>query len=74
MPKKDYPPYRYFICPECDKEKEIPAKEFANHVESHGIAEKTGKRSLMLHINRKPRHTSSYEWIIGGKTFYEYIG
>ncbi len=74
MPEEDYPPYRYFICPECDKEKEIPPKEFPKHVENHGITEKKGERSLILHIARKPRHTGQYEWIIGGKTFYEYYG
>ena len=72
---KDYPPYHYFICPECDKEKEIPKKDFVKHLkEVHDIHETSGKRSLLMHINRRPRHAASFEWTIAGKTFYEYYG
>jgi hypothetical protein len=70
-----YPPFHYFICPTCNKDKEIPPSEFAAHVkEIHGITETKGKRDLMVHINKRPRHFSSYEWKIGDKTFYEYYG
>jgi len=73
--KKDYPPYRYFICPECDKDKEIKPSEFEAHLKDiHGIAEAKGRRSLLMHINRRPRHAGSFEWEIGGKKFYEYYG
>lgn len=71
----DYPPYRYFICPECDKEKEISPKGFPAHLkEFHNITEAKGNRSLMMHINKEPRHAASFKWEIGGKTFYEYYG
>lgn len=75
MGKEDfYPPYRYFICPECDKEKEISPIELLAHLRGHGITETKGTKELMLHISKKPRHCASYEWTIGGKTFYEYYG
>jgi len=79
-PSKDrkasyYPPYHYFICPGCDEDKELSPKEFASHVKDvHGISETTGKRSLMMHMSKEPRHAASYKWEIGGKTFYEYYG
>ena len=70
-----YPPYHYFICPECDKDKKIGRKEFVNHLkEVHNINETKGNRQLMMHVSKEPRHCSSYEWTIGGKTFYEYYG
>lgn len=72
---KFYLPYHYFICPDCDEDAQIPPKEFAAHVQDvHKIYDGKGERSLILHINKKPRHMSTYEWIIGGKTFYEYYG
>lgn len=85
MPKKNYyPPYNVFICPECDpeRENEIKAKDFPDHLKTiHGITDTKGKRSftkgkrsLMMHINKKPRHSSSYKWEIAKKTFYQYIG
>ena len=75
MGAKFYPPYHYFICPECDEDCEIKPVEFPAHIKDvHGITETKGTRSLMLHINKEPRHASSYSWEIGGKTFYEYFG
>ena len=74
MSSKFYPPFHYFICPECDKEVEIQPKCFTAHLKEHGITATKGQKSLMLHINKKPRHMSSYEWKIGGKIFYEYYG
>jgi hypothetical protein len=71
--KKLHPPTHFFTCVECDKEKEIDSRDFNKHLEEiHGIFEKTGSRELILHINKRPRHSSIYKWEIGGKTFYEY--
>jgi hypothetical protein len=65
----------FFICPMCDDQKEIHALEFAAHVDRvHNLKVRTGLRSLLKHINRKPNHYSIYEWDIGGLTFYEHIG
>lgn len=75
MSEKFYPPFHYFLCPECDVDKEIQPKDFSTHLKNvHNIIETKGQRSLMLHINKKPRHCSSYKWEIGGKEFYEYYG
>ncbi len=75
MPKEESPPYHYFICPGCDVKKEIPPKDFIIHLlRVHDIQEAKGKRELMVHISKEPRHASSYKWTIGGKTFYEYYG
>lgn len=75
MSEKFYMPYHYFICPDCDEDKKMTPKEFAAHIRvEHQINEKKGERSLILHISKKPRHMSTYKWIIGGKTFYEYYG
>jgi len=72
---EDYPPYHYFVCRECNEDVEIDPKDFPAHLkDTHGITDKEGKRSLLMHINQRPRHASSYEWEIGGKKFYEYYG
>ncbi len=72
---KSYPPFRYFICPECDKDKEIQPKDFPLHLKDvHNIIETKGHKSLLMHVNKEPRHAASFEWTIGGKTFYEYYG
>ena len=73
-----YPPYHYFVC-DCDKDKEFHEMEgLKAHVkENHGIDLNglKGTRNLMLHINKKPRHASSYRWTFdGGLTLYEYYG
>ncbi len=80
----DYPPYHVFVCPECEDDTprreyperlEMDRKEFIAHLkEVHGINVTKGTRTLMMHMSRKPRHCASYEWTIGGKTFYEYRG
>ena len=78
-----YLPYHIFICPECDKNNEMEhdkrtemdKKEFIAHLKDvHKIDKPKGKRSLMMHMSKEPRHCSSYEWTIEGKTFYEYYG
>lgn len=70
-----YPPYNYFICPECDENKEMKRDEFVEHLKKvHGVDKPKGNRSLMLHINRKPRHSASYKWTIADKIYYEYYG
>lgn len=83
MPAPDYPPYHVFICPECDgndrmnydERTEMDKKAFIAHLKDvHKIDTTKGKRSLMMHMSKKPRHCASYEWTIEGKTFYEYIG
>ncbi len=73
---EDYPPYNYFICPECDKEKEMSRPEFAKHLKTiHQLEEPIkGVRNMMMHINKKPRHAGSFEWTINDMTFYEYYG
>lgn len=71
-----YPPYRVFRC-ECDEEKEMSFNELVAHAkEKHGTDIKGVKmsRDLMLHINRQPRHSSTYRWDAPGFKFYEYIG
>lgn len=68
-----YPPYHVFFCKECDKE--MNRKEFIAHLkDAHEIDKPKGNRSLLMHMSRKPRHCSSYEWTIEGKAFYEYYG
>ena len=75
MAAPDYPPYHIFICPECDKLCEMSKDDFIAHLKDvHEIAEPKGKRTLMMHMSRKPRHCASYEWTIADKTFYEYRG
>lgn len=71
-----YPPYRFFRC-ECDEDKEMSFNELVAHAkEKHGADIKGLKmsRDLMLHINRQPRHSSTYRWEAPGFKFYEYIG
>ncbi len=78
----DYPAYHIFVCPECDDNAgmkypdrtEMEKDEFIKHLKEVHSIEPKGKRNLMMHINRKPRHCASYEWTIEGKTFYEYRG
>jgi len=73
--KNFYPPYHYFICPECDKDKEMSGKEMMVHLkEVHKIKNLEGNRELLMHINKKPRHSSTYKWTIEGKEIYEYYG
>ena len=71
-----YPPYRVFRC-ECDEDKEMSFKEMVAHAEEkHGVSLKGAKmnKNLMLHINKKPRHSTTYQWEAPGFNFYEYIG
>ncbi len=78
-----YPPYHIFVCPECDenagiepdKSTGMEREEFLKHLkDAHGMDKPKGKRSLIMHMNKRPRHCASFEWTISDKTFYEYYG
>jgi hypothetical protein len=80
---KDYPPFRYFICPTCDKNLEMTQDELIYHLEKkHDITVTTktkASRVMILHMNKKPRHSGTYEWTFGpdlenGLTIFEYYG
>jgi len=77
--KKDkhwYPPYRVFTC-SCDDDKSFSYEELVAHAkEKHGTDIKGLKmnRELMVHVNRQPRHSSTYKWHAPGFTFLESIG
>ena len=75
---EDDKPYRYFVC-KCDPEKEFHEfAELKKHMaEAHDftIEKAKGKKELMMHMNREPRHYSSYQWTFdNGIILYEYNG
>jgi len=60
-------------CPECDRH-DFSTEEFEKHIkEVHDIKSNVGKRSLVMHINRRPKHTYQYQWDIEGMTFFQFI-
>ena len=72
--EKDSSPRHFFVCA-CDMQKEMTAKELLAHVkEVHGVnlEGKKGKKELISHVNRRPRHISCYKLECEGLTFYEY--
>lgn len=74
---KYYPSYNYFVC-SCDKDKELSPAEMAKHLkEDHALGDKAPcKREMMMHINRRPRHSMSFRWTVEktGLEFYQYTG
>lgn len=76
---KENKPYHYFIC-QCNKDQEFhkvdDLNEHMRSVHNFEIKGVTGKRELMMHINKRPRHASSYRWIFEGLEYevYEHKG
>lgn len=71
-----YPPYHHFCC-SCDNDEKMSMGELMTHVKAvHGVdlEGKKAHKELILHMNKRPRHTSIYKLSCAGLTFYEYYG
>lgn len=70
-------PFRYFLCPACDKDNEMDKDQLITHLAAaHGVDayKHQATREMVAHFNMKPRHQGVFKWTIQGVEFYEYYG